>query len=87
VKFRLVSNGSHEHRVPVVVRQAHPLEQPSELVAQLTLGLEPVRSDSHHHTVAQASQSNATGATITQVIAFLPGGRVRSRERRRLGAN
>jgi hypothetical protein len=87
VKFRLVSNGSHEHRVPMVMRQAHPLEQPSELITQLALGLEPVGSDSHHHTVAQAGPSYATVATITQVIAFLPGGSVRSRERLRLGAN
>jgi hypothetical protein len=54
VKFRLVLNETLKHSVPMVVPQVHALEQASDLVAQLALGLEPVRSHFHHRTLAQA---------------------------------
>jgi hypothetical protein len=49
---RLICNPADKYRVPVVARQRHALKQRAELVAQLTLGLKPIRPRSHQSTLA-----------------------------------
>jgi hypothetical protein len=48
VELRLISDGTHEDRVPVLVDDSHAREGSTHEITEVSLDLEPIRSTSAH---------------------------------------